>query len=326
MEKTITGKDLRNVLQVLSIWGRIDLNGKDLVLSDGDIEKGTDEYTLLQNINELYKLIENIEKGEFDTSGIFYEFDKVNKELVKLSENDTEISNKINTLETELSKGIEKNKLDIETINSDIIEIIEMIKNNKGDKGDKGDTGKSAYEIAVDNGFQGSEIQWIESLKGKNGEKGDTGEKGLQGIKGDKGEKGLKGDKGDKGEKGDKGIDGKSAYEIWKEHNPDDDWWSENDWLNWYVAGKQGGDGHNGLSAYEIAVFEGFDGTQKEWINSIKGVQGLNGLSSYELYKKNNPESELTEEQWLESLKGEKGQDGSDGLNEIGRASCRERV
>ena len=41
-----------------------------------------------------------------------------------------------------------------------------------GDKGDKGDTGaegKSAYELAVENGFEGTVEEWLESLKGTNG-------------------------------------------------------------------------------------------------------------------------------------------------------------
>jgi len=29
----------------------------------------------------------------------------------------------------------------------------------------KGDRGLSAYEVAVDNGFEGDELQWLESLK-----------------------------------------------------------------------------------------------------------------------------------------------------------------
>lgn len=45
--------------------------------------------------------------------------------------------------------------------------------------------GQSAYEIAVKNGFSGTEAQWLESLRGE------------QGIKGDKGEKGDKGDTGE---------------------------------------------------------------------------------------------------------------------------------
>ncbi len=36
-------------------------------------------------------------------------------------------------------------------------------------KGDKGDIGKSAYEIAVENGFEGSLNEWLQSLVGKTG-------------------------------------------------------------------------------------------------------------------------------------------------------------
>lgn len=59
-----------------------------------------------------------------------------------------------------------------------------------------GKDGLSAYELAVKNGFVGTEQEWIASLKGKQGERG---EQGIQGIKGDKGEKGDKGDTGNSG-------------------------------------------------------------------------------------------------------------------------------
>jgi hypothetical protein len=36
--------------------------------------------------------------------------------------------------------------------------------------------GKSAYEIAVENGYSGTEEQWLESLHGTKGDKGDPGE------------------------------------------------------------------------------------------------------------------------------------------------------
>ena len=43
----------------------------------------------------------------------------------------------------------------------------------KGAPGDQGLPGKSAYQVAVDNGFSGTESEWLASLKG---EKGDTGD------------------------------------------------------------------------------------------------------------------------------------------------------
>ena len=42
-----------------------------------------------------------------------------------------------------------------------------------------GADGKSAYEVAVNNGYTGTEQEWIESLKGEQGEKGDRGDSGV---------------------------------------------------------------------------------------------------------------------------------------------------
>ena len=43
-----------------------------------------------------------------------------------------------------------------------------------GGTGRPGEDGKSAYEIAVDNGFDGTEAEWLESLKGEKGEDGSS--------------------------------------------------------------------------------------------------------------------------------------------------------
>lgn len=56
---------------------------------------------------------------------------------------------------------------------------------------------------------------------------------------------------------------------------------------------------------YEIAVDNGFEGTEKEWLESLKGEDGL---SAYEVAVKHGFEG--TEEEWLESLKGETGAGG----------------
>ena len=56
------------------------------------------------------------------------------------------------------------------------------------------------------------------AFKGEKGAPGAKGDKGDTGAKGDKGDTGAKGDKGDTGAKGDKGDPGKSAYEIWRDH------------------------------------------------------------------------------------------------------------
>ncbi|MDU0075994.1 hypothetical protein RUW00_05390 [Bacillus sp. IS1] len=42
-------------------------------------------------------------------------------------------------------------------------------------------TGKSAYDIAVDNGFSGTVEEWLASLKGEKGNTGATGAAGKDG-------------------------------------------------------------------------------------------------------------------------------------------------
>lgn len=50
------------------------------------------------------------------------------------------------------------------------------IKGEKGDKGDAGADGKSAYEVAVANGYTGTQAQWLASLKGADGAPGKDGQ------------------------------------------------------------------------------------------------------------------------------------------------------
>lgn len=65
-----------------------------------------------------------------------------------------------------------------------------------GPQGSKGDDGRSAYEVAVQAGFVGSESDWIESLVGP---PGPQGERGLQGERGPQGERGERGERGEPG-------------------------------------------------------------------------------------------------------------------------------
>lgn len=84
-------------------------------------------------------------------------------------------------------------------------------KGDKGDTGSRGAAGKSAYEIALQNGFIGTEADWLTSLKGQKGDTGAPGAKGASGEKGDRGEPGTPGAKGERGEKGEKGDAGTSG-------------------------------------------------------------------------------------------------------------------
>lgn len=131
------------------------------------------------------------------------------------------------------------------------------------------------------------------------------------------------------------GENGKSAYDIAKEHGYTD---TEENWLKSLhgrdgIDGKSGQNGVNGLSAYEVAQKNGFSGAEQEWLNSLKGqdgkdgsqgprgeqgVQGLpgkDGQSAYQLWlSQGNSGSEID---FLNSLKGAKGEQGIPGKDGI---------
>lgn len=68
-----------------------------------------------------------------------------------------------------------------------------------------GPAGKNAYQVAVDQGFAGTEAQWLASLIGPTGPQGATGATGPQGPQGSQG---LKGETGDTGPTGPTGATG----------------------------------------------------------------------------------------------------------------------
>ena len=105
----------------------------------------------------------------------------------------------------------------------------------------KGTDGKSAYEIAVEHGFVGTETEWLESLKGVDGKDGCDGRNGVDGLPGKDGKDGADGLPGRDGIDGINGSDGKSAYIIAVEH--------------------------------------GFSGTENEWLQSLKGADGRDGIT-----------------------------------------------
>lgn len=185
----------------------------------------------------------------------------------------------------------------------------------KGDKGDKGDTGdqglkgdtgdrgiqgnagtagKTAYQVAVDNGYSGSQFAWLASLVGQQGVKGDQG---IQGIKGDQGVKGdgilinqrvanyaaLPVDKGPEDEGWSVWVQNEGALYVWDGTS----FPAEGDGAvlqgeqgiqgETGDAGEDGSDGAPGDSAYEIAVSNGFSGTEAEWLDSLVGDQGIQG-------------------------------------------------
>ena len=176
--------------------------------------------------------------------------------------------------------------LTINFVNGDKAEVtFSPVKGDKGDKGDQGDQG-----FKGDKGDQG--------FKGDKGDKGDQGEQGLKGDKGDKGDTGLgiktieqtteslfDGGKniititltdgtgksfkilnGSKGSKGDTGI---GVKEVKIEKNETDKMSHlllsyDNDVTAFVDLGRV-----QGKSNYEVAVDNGFAGTEDDWLKSL---------------------------------------------------------
>lgn len=124
---------------------------------------------------------------------------------------------------------------------------------SNGEKGEKGDDGKSAYEIAVEKGFNGTEDAWLASLKGETGKSAfdiardnmyvGSVEDWLNSLKGENGEDGL------------------SAYEIALAKGFEGD---ESAWLA-SLKGVDGQDGADGLDGVDGAT-PTIDPDTKHWI------------------------------------------------------------
>lgn len=169
-----------------------------------------------------------------------------------------------------------------------------------GDKGDDGEDGLSAYEVAIENGFSGTEEEWLNSLVGEKGPQGD-------GIH-------VKGHVSDESQL-------PPTAEVGDAYGDDNgDLWVYSDsgtWINFgRVQGPAGEDGKDGKSAYASALDAGFQGSEEEWIASLKGDEGEpgesikgdpgdDGKSAYDIAVEQGFQG--TEDQWLESLKGEDG-------------------
>ena len=87
--------------------------------------------------------------------------------------------------------------------------------------------------------------------------------------------------------------------------------------LNNGELGGGGGSGTAGKSAYEIAVDNGFVGTETEWLESLKGAEGTNGAtftpyvsSSGELSWTNDADKENPATVNIKGVKGDRGDSG----------------
>ena len=185
----------------------------------------------------------------------------------------------------------------------------------KGDPGDPGKDGKNGVTFTPAVSEEGI-ISWT-----NDGELENPAAISIKGPQGDPGENGAA------GKDGVNGIDGKSAYEIAKEHGFTE---SEESWLA-SLKGADGKDGQDGAagatgkSAYEVWLENGHTGSEEDFLNALKGTDGLNGQdgkngtdgangkSAYEIWLENPANTGKSEADFLASLKGEKGDTGATG-------------
>ena len=95
------------------------------------------------------------------------------------------------------------------------------------------------------------------------------------------------------------GLRGLSAYEIAVKHGYEG---TEEEWIKSLTPKSGAGGGSNGKSAYELAVENGFQGTLQEW---LKSLVGKDGADAYEVAKKAGYTG--SREEWLKTLIGATG-------------------
>lgn len=91
--------------------------------------------------------------------------------------------------------------------------------------------------------------------------------------------------------------DDEATYKLWFNTSTEQlSIFYNNSWINIgdTAPGVDGQDGADGLSAYEVAVANGFSGTQQQWLDSLVGAPGADGING------------------TNGLDGANGQDGAD--------------
>jgi len=128
---------------------------------------------------------------------------------------------------------------------------------NGGGSGDgsPGPAGKSAYEVAVDQGFVGDVVAWLESLRGAPGSPGSPGSPGTPGA---------------------------SAYAVAVANGfvGNEAAWLESLRGESGEPGSPGSPGTPGASAYQVAVAAGFVGDEATWLESLRGEPGAPGATT----------------------------------------------
>ena len=115
--------------------------------------------------------------------------------------------------------------------------------------------GASAYELAVKNGFEGTEEEWLDSLHGKDGKDGKDGDPGTPGTPGEPGTPGTNGKDGDDG--------------ITPHIGENGHWYIGDTDTGVTAQGKDGESGTDGKTAYQYAQDGGYTGTEEEFAKKL---------------------------------------------------------
>ena len=209
----------------------------------------------------------------------------------------------------------------------------------KGDRGEKGENGLSAYQIAQQAGFHGTETDWLNSLKGVKGDSGLPGKDApkITGVTLNDDQTqiiftmsdGTHLESSFKAPTAIPGKDGKDAPKITgANYKANQLIFSLSDGSTISatlpdLTGPRGDKGSDGLSAYQIAVSKGFKGSEQDWLNSLKGAKGDSGLAGQNAPKITSVKFENNQLTFtlsdnssvstpLTLPKGEKGSDGKD--------------
>ncbi len=163
-----------------------------------------------------------------------------------------------------------------------------LLKNQNNGGGNSGKNGitpllqktDTYIQVSYDNGLSYQNLIPLSDITGSQGPQGPQGPMGKTGAVGPQGPIGTTGPQGPTGETGPTGPTGPQGSQG--EVGP---------------MGPQGTTGNDGLSAYEVAVKDGFTGTENEWLISLVGKEGK---SAYEIAKEAGFIG--TETQWLATL------------------------
>lgn len=145
-------------------------------------------------------------------------------------------------------------------------------------RGQQGVRGKSAYQVAVDEGYTGSESAWLTTLIGRSAYQVAVS----RGFEGDIDEWLLS-------------LQGLSAYQVALVQGFTG---TQAEWLGSLI-------GPTGQSAYQSAVALGYSGTQQQWLESLVGPIGETGESAYQVAVRLGYSG--TEAEWVTSLIGPRG-------------------